>query len=101
MKKSSCQGCEKRTLGCHSTCEDYKAYSEALRQKRHIEWKKHVDEGTADGYIKKQIPMKATYSSPLWYICPKCSGSISIENIQEHIHDVDTTYCEHCGQAID
>lgn len=51
--------------------------------------------------VEKQIPMKATYSSPLWYICPKCGGSISIENIQEHICDVDTTYCEHCGQAID
>lgn len=51
--------------------------------------------------IEKQIPMKATYSSPLWYICPKCGGSISIENIQEHIYEADTTYCEHCGQALD
>ena len=54
MIKCSCQGCEKRTKNCHSTCEDYKAYSQALRDRRHIEWKKRVEEGAANGYIKKQ-----------------------------------------------
>ena len=26
MIKCPCQGCEKRTMNCHSTCEDYKAF---------------------------------------------------------------------------
>lgn len=55
----------------------------------------------AASLIEKQIPMKAEYSSLSWYICPRCCGSISIENIQEHICEKETTYCEHCGQAID
>lgn len=54
MIKCNCQGCEKRSKGCHSTCEDYKAYSQAIREKRHIEWKKRVEESVTDRYIKKQ-----------------------------------------------
>lgn len=54
MIKCSCKGCEKRTKDCHSVCDDYKAYSHALRDRRCIEWKKRVEEGAADGYIKKQ-----------------------------------------------
>ena len=26
MSYSSCKGCEKRKLGCHSTCEDYQNF---------------------------------------------------------------------------
>lgn len=26
--KCECQGCTKRTLGCHSTCDSYKKYRE-------------------------------------------------------------------------
>lgn len=29
--KCKCQGCEKRYLGCHSTCEDYKAFKETVK----------------------------------------------------------------------
>lgn len=28
MPKNECYGCKKRTLGCHSQCEAYKAYHE-------------------------------------------------------------------------
>jgi hypothetical protein len=27
-KRNPCYECEKRVLGCHSTCEEYKAFSE-------------------------------------------------------------------------
>lgn len=27
---NSCKGCNKRTLGCHSNCEDYKNYKKDL-----------------------------------------------------------------------
>ena len=35
--KNSCYGCEKRRMGCHSTCEDYqkfKAEREAINQEK-------------------------------------------------------------------
>jgi len=28
----SCKGCQKRHLGCHSDCEDYKAYKEEVER---------------------------------------------------------------------
>lgn len=34
MNKVPCCGCEKRTITCHSTCEDYIAYSTALKERR-------------------------------------------------------------------
>lgn len=39
--KVPCKGCERRTISCHETCEDYKAYraefeSEEKRIKREI-----------------------------------------------------------------
>lgn len=35
--KSSCKGCQERKLGCHSTCETYKAFrkkQDELNRKR-------------------------------------------------------------------
>ena len=29
MAKSSCKGCDKRHVNCHSTCEDYKSFRTA------------------------------------------------------------------------
>jgi hypothetical protein len=43
MIKCPCQGCEKRTTTCHSTCEDYKAYATAIKEKREIEYKKRME----------------------------------------------------------
>lgn len=33
MIKCSCQGCEKRTIDCHISCEDYKAYKEKMNER--------------------------------------------------------------------
>ena len=51
--------------------------------------------------IKKQIPQKPLENEPMWAVCPNCKGSIHKDNIWEHIVEGDTTFCEHCGQALD
>lgn len=51
--------------------------------------------------IEKQIPKKPIDDSYPWVTCPTCSGSVFTEHIREHIQNEETTYCEHCGQAID
>lgn len=48
--KCECQGCTKRTLGCHSTCESYERYREyrdhisKLKQAEHNLAPKHARE---------------------------------------------------------
>ncbi len=32
--KSSCKGCEKRHVGCHTTCEDYKDFRATLDKEK-------------------------------------------------------------------
>ena len=32
LKTTPCQGCEDRKVGCHGSCERYKAYDEAKRE---------------------------------------------------------------------
>lgn len=49
-KTTCCYGCEKRTVGCHSTCEDYKAYSNEIRAKRQLEWEQRVKDAKYEGY---------------------------------------------------
>ena len=51
--------------------------------------------------LKKQIPKKPLENEPMWAVCPNCKGSIHKDNIWEHIVEGDTTFCEHCGQALD
>lgn len=51
--------------------------------------------------LEKQIPKKPINSKMNWAICPNCGGSISKENVREHIVEGETSYCEHCGQALD
>lgn len=49
--KAPCYKCEKRVLGCHSTCEDYKAFSEknkdALGKKIEAAKKNYIARDTA------------------------------------------------------
>lgn len=33
-EKDACYGCEKRVVGCHSSCADYLAYRKALTDKK-------------------------------------------------------------------
>lgn len=54
MIKCSCRGCENRTIDCHVTCEDYKAYTKALSEKRQIECKKRSQENAAEKYAKTE-----------------------------------------------
>ena len=51
--------------------------------------------------LEKQIPMKPIEDQYPWAICPACGGSVYLENVREHIESQETTYCEHCGQALD
>ena len=37
---SPCVGCNKREIGCHSSCEDYISYRNINTRKRAIEYKK-------------------------------------------------------------
>ena len=50
---------------------------------------------------KKQMPKKPVENRYPWAICPVCGGSVYLDNVQEHIQKQETTYCEHCGQALD
>lgn len=51
--------------------------------------------------LKKQIPQKPIDNRYPWVTCPACGGSVYVEHIQGHIQNEETTYCEHCGQALD
>lgn len=50
--------------------------------------------------LEKQITKKPIEKDYPWAICPVCGGSIYLDNVQEHIMSQETTYCEHCGQAL-
>lgn len=85
-------------------------YKKALNDlKRQVE---HFENGTEFSYslpplkvaikaLEKQIPKKPIDDRYPWCICPVCGGSIYLKNVQEHIQCQETTYCEHCGQALD
>lgn len=66
-----------------------------------IETKIVLNEKNVAAALKKQIPQKPIDDGYPWAICPACGGSIWLENVLEHIHCEETSYCEHCGQAID
>jgi hypothetical protein len=51
--------------------------------------------------LEKQIPKKPIDDRYPWCICPVCGGSVYLKNVQEHIMNLETTHCEHCGQALD
>lgn len=51
--------------------------------------------------LEKQIPKKPIDDRYPWCICPVCGGCVYLENVQEHIQNEETSYCEHCGQALD
>lgn len=57
--------------------------------------------GIAIEAVEKQISQKPIDKSDLWAVCPVCGGSISLDNIQEHIENEENTFCEHCGQRLD
>lgn len=66
-----------------------------------IETKFTLNERNILNALKKQIPQKPLEVVYPWAMCPSCSGSVSLENVQEYLHNQETSYCEHCGQALD
>lgn len=58
-KKSPCKGCDKREVGCHSTCEDYISFreaAEALREK--IAFEKAKSYGSSYFSTRKELTRK-------------------------------------------
>ena len=56
--KSPCFDCEKRTVGCHSTCEEYKAYSQKNKEQnelRKVAVKKRTEAMTFELGIKQKV----------------------------------------------
>lgn len=53
---------------------------------------------TMPNELKPKKPIDSRYP---WAFCPNCGGSVYLYHIQEHIQNEETTYCEHCGQALD
>lgn len=88
-------------------------YEEAIKHLQNLKFKfmdEYVDyDNTAEAFqhgieaLKKQIPMKPLENKLMWAVCPNCKGSIHKDNfrIHERIVRNDTTFCEHCGQALD
>ena len=51
-----CKDCEKRVVGCHSSCEEYKKFREfrnELNEKRHIENQTSCFTVSYEKYIRK------------------------------------------------
>lgn len=51
--------------------------------------------------LEKQMPKKPINDTLHWAICPTCGGSVSKKNVREYVVEEGTSYCEHCGQALD
>lgn len=52
-KEVPCYGCDKRHSGCHSFCEDYKAYSKARADRSRMIYKKRAEERMVTGVLVK------------------------------------------------
>lgn len=50
-----CKGCEERHVGCHSTCEIYKAYREELDKAKEARIQAYKECDVMDGYIVGRI----------------------------------------------
>ena len=57
-----CKDCERRTLGCHSTCEEYKAYDakNAERRDKNFEDGK-LNQAQVERFINKDKTRKASW----------------------------------------
>ena len=45
FKKCKCCNCDKRKIGCHSTCEDYKAYRsrlDTIKEQKRLECQRYA-----------------------------------------------------------
>lgn len=54
-EKDACYGCERRVVGCHSSCADYQAYCEALSEKKRKIYKERNQEKLLRDYRIKAV----------------------------------------------
>ena len=73
----------------------------ALNSNAYLNMCECSDMQNAISALEKQIAKKPVVDRYPWAICPVCGGSVYLSNVQEHIYNCETTYCEHCGQALD
>ena len=59
-EKRPCYNCEKRTVNCHCTCEDYKAYKKELEEYNETVRKAKAQDRLMSDYIK------ANYKKRVW-----------------------------------
>lgn len=55
----TCKGCEKREVGCHAKCEDYKAYRQVIEEKRQAKAEAMAKDNQHRGYLKSVFDKKA------------------------------------------
>lgn len=48
--ESPCYNCEKRTSGCHSSCEEYKDYNSKIKSIHSAKFNANFARGLVDGY---------------------------------------------------
>lgn len=49
--KPPCHGCDKRSSGCHSVCEDYKGYRATIELERNNHLRKANNESNLVGFM--------------------------------------------------
>lgn len=55
MKDSPCHNCPRREVGCHSSCEDYKAWQDTNAAERAARWVYYAGQQDADAHTKETI----------------------------------------------
>ena len=70
----------------------------SLTHQRKAENQKELMNITVEA-LEKQIPKKPEHDNGAWSTCPACFGSVP--NDTEEAVNRETSYCEHCGQALD
>lgn len=53
--QKGCKGCEERHVGCHSTCEIYKAYREELDKEKEARVQAFKERDVLDDYTIRRI----------------------------------------------
>lgn len=60
-KNVPCYGCDKRSASCHSSCEDYKAYSKARADRSRAIHRKRAEERMVNGVLVKAAEKTMRY----------------------------------------
>lgn len=47
----ACKGCQKRFVGCHASCEDYKKFKEGLKKQNDLIYRKKQKQIDIDGFF--------------------------------------------------